>query len=719
MNPNLGPRSGRPAAPSLSTSLVPAGLLMLLLSTPLRGADERAGMEFFEKHVRPVLVEQCYKCHSSQAEKGVKGGLNLETREGLLKGGENGPAVVPGDVERSLLIKAVRYTDENLQMPPKNRKLGSEEIQNLEAWVRMGAPDPRSSQGLAKKEPSLDAAHRHWAYQPVREPALPKVKNKSQVRTPVDAFLLASLEPKGLRLSPEADRRTLIRRVSFDLTGLPPGEAEVAAFLADRSPDAYEKLVDRLLASPRYGERWGRYWLDIARYADTKGYVFEEERRYPYSYTYRDYVIRAFNQDLPYDRFLEEQLAADLLPLGDDKRPLAAMGFLTLGRRFLNNPHDIIDDRLDVICRGIMGLTIGCARCHDHKFDPVTMKDYYGLYGVLASSHEPEEKPLLGEASLPKEYPQYLEERKKRLEERAQYRADRDAEALLKVRSQVGDYLLAVQDGQALPDGESREKLVRERKLEPSVARKFQERYDGWRKHPPALLGAWFAVAALPAPELPTKFQETLRKVKPKAPPTLATALEGTNAPASLKEVASRYNGWFATAAKGLAQGTNAPPVPEEAKAFFTGAESPLNLNPDELHSLFETSAQQKLRALKRRVDELDATHPGAPPRAMAMTEGGEPHRPHVFKRGNPSNQGEEVPRQFIQVLSRHEGRPFTKGSGRLEMAQAIASRDNPLTARVWVNGDEPSDGPQTVLHDGDEVQIGKFKLVFFHGTRH
>ncbi|HAM72731.1 MAG TPA: hypothetical protein DCM86_13905, partial [Verrucomicrobiales bacterium] len=394
MNPNLGPRSGRPAAPSLSTSLVPAGLLMLLLSTPLRGADERAGMEFFEKHVRPVLVEQCYKCHSSQAEKGVKGGLNLETREGLLKGGENGPAVVPGDVERSLLIKAVRYTDENLQMPPKNRKLGSEEIQNLEAWVRMGAPDPRSSQGLAKKEPSLDAAHRHWAYQPVREPALPKVKNKSQVRTPVDAFLLASLEPKGLRLSPEADRRTLIRRVSFDLTGLPPGEAEVAAFLADRSPDAYEKLVDRLLASPRYGERWGRYWLDIARYADTKGYVFEEERRYPYSYTYRDYVIRAFNQDLPYDRFLEEQLAADLLPLGDDKRPLAAMGFLTLGRRFLNNPHDIIDDRLDVICRGIMGLTIGCARCHDHKFDPILQTDYYRLQAFFANTAARDDVPL-------------------------------------------------------------------------------------------------------------------------------------------------------------------------------------------------------------------------------------------------------------------------------------------------------------------------------------
>ena len=191
------------------------------------------------------------------------------------------------------------------------------------------------------------------------------------MKNPIDAFILAKLEEKGLAPSKPADRRTLIRRVSFDLIGLPPTPEEVEAFVADPSPDAYEKLVDRLLASPHYGERWGRHWLDVARYADTKGYVFTEERRYPYAYTYRDYVIRAFNEDLPYDQFIVQQLAADRLPLGDDKRPLAALGFLTLGRRFLNNQPDIIDDRIDVTMRGLLGLTVGCARCHDHKFDPI------------------------------------------------------------------------------------------------------------------------------------------------------------------------------------------------------------------------------------------------------------------------------------------------------------------------------------------------------------
>jgi cytochrome c553 len=375
-------------------------------------STDRAGIEFFEKHVRPVLADHCYNCHSPGAEKGVKGGLLLDTRDGLLKGGDNGPAIVAGDPEKSLLIKAVRYHDENLQMPPKGKKLSDQQIEDLVAWVKMGAPDPRTgaAQGVKSKTQSRD----HWAFKPVKEPPPPAIKNRKLVQTPVDQFVLAKLEAKGLSLSPRADKRTLIRRVSYDLTGLPPTPEETLAFDADKAPDAFARLVDRLLASPRYGERWGRYWLDIARYADTKGYVFEEERRYPYSYTYRDWVVRAFNEDLPYDQFLIQQIAADLLPLGDDKRPLAALGFLTLGRRFLNNQPDIIDDRIDVVTRGTMGLTVACARCHDHKFDPVPTKDYYSLYGVFASSHEPSEQPLLGSASMQKEYPEYLAERKRR-----------------------------------------------------------------------------------------------------------------------------------------------------------------------------------------------------------------------------------------------------------------------------------------------------------------
>ena len=218
------------------------------------------------------------------------------------------------------------------------------------------------------------------------------------MQNPIDALVISTLENSGLMLSRPADKRTLFRRATLDLTGLPPTPAEVEDFLLDNSPAAFSKVVDRLLASPRYGERWGRHWLDVARYSDTKGYVFEEERGLPFAYTYRDWVINAFNRDLPFDQFLIQQIAADKLDLGGDNSPLAALGFLTLGRRFLNSAPDIIDDRLDVICRGTMGLTIGCARCHDHKFDPIPTTDYYSLYGVLDSSAEPKELPLLNPA---------------------------------------------------------------------------------------------------------------------------------------------------------------------------------------------------------------------------------------------------------------------------------------------------------------------------------
>jgi hypothetical protein len=648
--------------------------------------DANAGIEFFEKEIRPILVDHCYGCHSSQAEKGIKGGLNLETSVGLRKGGENGPAIVPGDPEHSLLIKAVRYGDEHLQMPPKDKKLPALQIQNLEAWVKMGAPDPRT--GAVHTASTAVDPKSHWAFKPIVSPAVPAVKNQSQVQTAVDAFLLARLEPKGLKLSPQADRRTLIRRAFFDLTGLPPSPTEVERFLDDKSPDAFRRVIDQLLDSPAYGERWSRYWLDIARYADTKGYVFEEERRYPYSYTYRDYVIRAFNEDLPYDRFLKEQLAADQLTPGEDKRALAAMGFLTLGRRFLNNQADIIDDRIDVVTRGMMGLTVGCARCHDHKSDPISIKDYYSLYGVFASSHEPAEKPLLGKSALPKEYPQYVEERKKRLDERAKYREEQDAEALRKVTAQFGDYLLVARDASKLSDGEAKEKLARERKLEPVVANKFRQRYEAWSKEPPAALIGWFAFSSLSD----TNFAEASKALVANQ---LKASLTGPSSdywmtntpPKSLREVADRYNECFKRSAdaKGATNSPTGSPFPE-VQELLASKENPLVLNPDELHRLFPTPVQQKLRALQRKIDELDAVHAGAPPRAMAMMDNDKPHEPVVFKRGNPGNPGEKVPRQFLEVLSGPDRRPFQKGSGRLEMAEAIASADNPLTARVWVN---------------------------------
>jgi hypothetical protein len=648
----------------------------LLCSPQSQAAPDPAGIEFFEKKIRPIFVEHCYECHSADAKK-VKGGLLLDTRDGTLKGGDNGPALVPGNPDKSLMIKAVRYTDEDLQMPPKKKKLPPEKIADLEAWVKMGAPDPRTG-SLTSFAPT---AKDHWAFKPVRQPEPPRVKNISRVKTPVDSFILAQLEAARIAPNPIADKRTLIRRASFDLIGLPPTPKEVDDFLADKSTEAWAKVVDRLLESPHYGERWGRYWLDVARYADTKGYVFEEERRYPYSYTYRDYVIQAFNSDLPYDQFIIQQLAADLLPLGDDKRPLAALGYLTLGRRFLNNQADIIDDRIDVVSRGMMGLTVVCARCHDHKFDPIPTKDYYSLYGVFASCNEPAEKPLLGRAAMPREYPAYLEERKKREAELKEFRETKRKEILAKLRSEVGDYLLAAHDADKAGAKGEIESLARERKLDPATARRWRD-YLKNRKNDP-IFTAWFGLGSLSKTNFAAEAQGTIQKLidAKTIHPQVAAAFSGTNTPAGLKQASEIYNNLFAAAAEKEKESDYA-----DLRKILVADDSPIANGSIDYGRLYDVPTAQKSRALQRKVDELDATHPGAPPRAMALVDNMTPVTPHVFKRGNPGNPGDEVPRQFLEVLAGPNRKPFQKGSGRLEMAQAIASTNNPLTARVLVN---------------------------------
>ena len=370
----------------------PLALLCLaLLAWPASGAED--AIAYFEKHVRPILVEKCQACHGPKKQ---HGSLRIDSRKALLEGGETGPAIVVGKPEESLLVKAVRRQG-TLKMPSREAdKLSPAEADAFAAWVKAGAAWP--AEKVAVVSTIAEVRKSHWAFRPVVKAMPPPVRGSAWAVNPVDVFVLARLEAKGLTPSPQADRRTLIRRLSFDLLGLPPTPEEVEAFVADARPDAYERLVDGMLASPAYGERWGRHWLDVARYADTKGYVFTEERRYPYAFTYRDYVIDALNADLPYDEFVVQQLAADRLFPGPDRRPVAAMGFLTLGRRFLNNTHDIIDDRIDVVTRGLMGLTVTCARCHDHKFDPIPTRDYYSLYGVFASSSEPADLPLLAPA---------------------------------------------------------------------------------------------------------------------------------------------------------------------------------------------------------------------------------------------------------------------------------------------------------------------------------
>lgn len=350
-------------------------------------AQQAVADEFFEKHVRPVLVERCIKCHGAQKQ---EAGFRFDSRSAMIEGSGGTPAIVPGSPEKSRILAVINYSVDDVQMPPTGQ-LEVAEIEALTAWVKAGAPWPAASAPLISSEAAPNWKE-HWAFQPVTSAPLPSVQNAEWEKTAVDAFVLAKLEEHKLSPAPPADRHTLLRRLNLDLIGLPPTSVEVAEFAADTSPDAVEKVVDRLLDSPHYGERWGRYWLDIVRYADTKGYVFTADRNYYEAPKYRDWVVKSLNDDMPYDRFIMLQLAADQVAPGDTES-LAAMGMLTLGRRFLNNIHDIIDDRIDVVTRGLMGMTVTCARCHDHKYDPIPTADYYSLYGVFRSSDEPGNEP--------------------------------------------------------------------------------------------------------------------------------------------------------------------------------------------------------------------------------------------------------------------------------------------------------------------------------------
>ena len=352
------------------------------------------GVEFFEKNIRPLLVEHCYKCHSVGAEKGVKGELLLDSRGGVMKGGEGGPILVSGSPEASRLVRALQWKDDKLQMPPK-KALAPEKVVLFEQWVKMGAPDPRDkaptpTAGPAPGAVNLEEGKKFWSFQPVQDPPVPAMHNANWPASAVDRFLLAKLEEKGLAPAPPADKRALIRRATYDLTGLPPAPQEVEAFVADTSSNAFEKVVDRLLASPAYGERWGRHWLDLVRYADTSG--CNSDFPVPALAKYRNYVIDSFNKDKPYDQFVREQIAGDLLPAKDaaeEKERLIATGYLPLSRRFgsrNNENHLTMEDSIDNIGKVMLGLSVSCARCHDHKFDPIPSEDYYALYGILSST---------------------------------------------------------------------------------------------------------------------------------------------------------------------------------------------------------------------------------------------------------------------------------------------------------------------------------------------
>jgi hypothetical protein len=354
-------------------------------------AISREQADFFEAKIRPVLVQHCYECHAADS-KIIRGGLMVDSRDALRAGGDSGPAVIPGQIEESVLLEAIRH--QSYEMPP-DKKLSAEVIADFEAWIAGGAADPRDEAAAASpRGVDWDAARSHWAFQRIADPLPPQVNDSAWVQNAIDRFILQRLEEEQMRPAPPADKRTLIRRATFDLIGLPPTPQEVDAFLADQSPQSFAKVVDRLLDSPHYGERWGRHWLDLVRYGDTNG--ADENHALPEAWRYRDWVVRMLNRDLPLDRFITEQLAGDLLPQPEDEQAagdlLTATGMLVIGPKMLAEQDkdkmiiDIVDEQVDTVSRTMLGLTIGCARCHDHKFDPISAKDYYALAAIFYST---------------------------------------------------------------------------------------------------------------------------------------------------------------------------------------------------------------------------------------------------------------------------------------------------------------------------------------------
>ncbi|MBY0508078.1 MAG: PSD1 and planctomycete cytochrome C domain-containing protein [Bryobacteraceae bacterium] len=418
-------------------------------------------LEHFEKKIRPVLAARCYACHSAQAPT-PQGGLLLDSAKSIREGGNSGPL-------SGTLLRALSHKDSALKMPP-GKPLPAETVAEFEVWMRNGAPVTELTSARAKTE-------RLWSLMPPTAQPAPATRDSRWARTDIDRFILAKLEAKGLAPQPEAERATLIRRLYFDLTGLPPTKAAVDAFVADRSPRAYEQLVDQLLASPRYGERWARHWLDVARYADSNNDAVNSGIKFPWSYTYRDWVIEALNEDLPYDKFLQYQLAADRVP-GLSPRHLAALGYLSLGREFPKSIPETVDDRIDAVTRGMLGFTVACARCHDHKFDPIPTKDYYSLYSIFSNIQPPAELPLL--ASPPaanakdREYEKLLARSKSDF---TAYRQRRHAEMVAFFRSQEAEYQKAARDTEGLTALEV-EEMVRERQLNSHVLARWRKKVE-------------------------------------------------------------------------------------------------------------------------------------------------------------------------------------------------------------------------------------------------
>ena len=711
------------------------GLVLIALPTVAFATDEPAGIEFFEKKIRPVLVQHCYECHSADA-KALKAGLLLDSRDGWKQGGDSGPAIVPGKPSESLLVKALKYED-GVEMPPKG-KLSDEVVADFVKWIEQGAPDPRKApaKAIARREIDIKAGKQFWCFKPIAAPIPPVVKNVSWPKSDIDRFVLARQEEAKIGPIGDANRATWLRRVSFDLIGLPPTPAEIDDFVADVSPDAREQVVDRLLASPHFGERWGRHWLDIARFAESSG--GGRSMIFPEAWRYRDYAIRSFNDDKPFDRFVLEQLAGDLLPFDSPQQQedlLVATALLVLGPTNYEEQDkqalefDVVDEQIDTLGKGLLGMTIGCARCHDHKFDPIPQRDYYALAGIFRSTHLLDhdnvskwlERPLPTspeQTAAVKQHELAVADLKKQIDA-----AKAEEKRLASAKKNAGDD----DDSPGTPRGPIELKAFAGIVLDDSDAKKVGDWTNSqFSKH---YIGEGYAHDGNK-----DKGQKTLT-FSPTVPKAgvyevrlayNAGDSRATNVPIEILDLDGEHDlkinqrtpppidhrfvslgkfrfdesgQWYVlisnegTDGHVIVDALQLLPVGEGAGVRGQGSGKDKLVAKSTVNGQRTTdktpNTKDKLPDLKDLEKQLKELNDRAPYRPMAMTveEAKQLEETNVRIRGNVHSKGDKVPRGFLQVASYGAPtQPSAKESGRRELAEWMTSRSNPLTARVLAN---------------------------------
>ena len=677
-------------------------------------SPQASSPDFFESKIRPILANNCYNCHTGSQ----LGGLRLDSRDALLKGGTRGPAITPGDPQKSLLIQAIRQTDPKLKMP-MGAKLQDSEIADLEAWVKAGAAWPENP-AVAKTERSVitPEARKFWSFQPLANPKPPDVMNSAWPKTDIDRFILARLEQQALKPVEAAAKRVLIRRASLDLVGLPPTPEEVEAFEKDDSPDAFAKVIDGLLASPRYGERWGRFWLDIARYGEDDYRSLDPMRRgynpYPYAYIYRDWVIQAFNDDMPYDQFVKAQLAGDLMDEKTRHKTLPATGFLGLGPWYYDNGAvevtraDERNDRVDVVTRGFLGLTVACARCHDHKYDPIPTTDYYSLAGVFLNTayHEYPAAPKSVVDQF-KKIEDEIEQKQKMLGDMQQNLSTQLSESLA---FESAKYIMAVWE----VTGDQKKELatvVEDKRLDYELLERWIKFLARETKLYPYLKpwqdmmkkgGGNSRDAQKLAQELQDKIVAVMlakRELREENEIISAKALPGTKK----KKLANKPDEFITNDDFCPGCGLQLKTLPLEDMNFWTevfqrdldGADPQVQpgvrVKPGLL--LFRgwglehrvgPEAQALIAGVRKDLDAVRKKIEPHYPYLHGVIDSEKPVNLPVALRGSPYNNGPEVPRQFLSILSPGDPKPFTHGSGRQELADDILAQ--PLAMRVIVN---------------------------------